>query len=300
MEKLLVAAAVTVALLSGAGITLILFDLFRIPTVRTSAALSASVHRANRKRRSGSWFDRVMANVAGFLAGKITLNESRRQKLESDLACADMKITPEMHMANCTVKALIAAAVTLPPALIFTPVILLTPLTAIAVFSAEYNAPSKKIEAHREAIEYELPLLVSRISNTLESGRSRDVLAILNSYRRNAGPDLGRELTVTVADMQSGNARAALARLEARVGSTLLSDVSRGLIAVMDGNDPIGYWASLSARLADNQRQLLMRKAGKIPAKINRLSFCLLACVMIVYLVVIGYEIVASLGVIFG
>ncbi len=105
---------------------------------------------------------------------------------------------------------------------------------------------------------------------------------------------------MTVADMQSGNARAALTRLESRVGSSLLSDVSRGLIAVMDGNDPVGYWASLSARLTDNQRQILQRKANRVPGKINRLSFCLLACVMILYLVVIGTEIVQSFGVIFG
>ena len=300
METLLIFGVALTALLFGIGVMNILFDIYRVPTFLTSTALSSSVNRARRKRNAGSRFDRAMESLAGYISGKIRLNDSVKRKLEGDLSCAGMKITPEMHVANCILKASIAAAVTFPPAFIFSPAVILPPLAALAVFSSEYSAPSKKIEAHREAIEYELPLLVSRISNTLESGRSRDVLYILNSYRRNAGPDLAAELAVTVADMQSGNARAALTRLESRVGSSLLSDVSRGLIAVMDGNDPVGYWASLSARLTDNQRQILQRKANRFPGRINRLSFCLLACVMILYLVVIGTEIVQSFGVIFG
>ncbi|MCQ2426893.1 MAG: hypothetical protein MJ137_00640 [Clostridia bacterium] len=300
MSKEIVILIILAAAVSGIGSSLIFFDVFRVPTVRTSSALSSAVHRAKRKKAGGSSFDRLMENLAAAISRKIRMNEYRKTAMEGVLASADMKITPEMHIANCIVKTFIAAIVTLPIAFIFPLSLMLTAVTAIAVFSAEYNAPARLTEEHRAAIEYELPLLVSRIANTLESGRSRDVLAILTAYKRNAGYDLGRELAVTIADMQSGNAHAALARLESRVGSTLLSDVTRGLAAVMDGNDPVGYWASLSARLADNQRQILMRKAGKIPSKINTLSFCLLACVMLLYLVVIGTELTESLGILFG
>jgi len=288
------------AIVAGLGIALILYDAFRVPTIKTSSALSSSVHRAKKKRSGGSWVDRVLENLADAASRRIRLDPARRGQLEAVLASADMKITPEKHIANCFIKTLLAVLVTLPLVLVFPLSFMLTVVVALAVFSSEYNAPAVRTEAHKAAIEYELPMLVSRISNMLEGGRSRDVLEILNSYRRSAGSDLGRELAVTVADMQSGNSRAALARLEARVGSTLLSDVTRGLIAVIDGNDPVGYWASLSARLADNQRQLLKRKAQKIPGRINALSFCLLACVMLIYLVVIGIELSESLGVLFG
>lgn len=39
-----------------------------------------------------------------------------------------------------------------------------------------------------------------------------------------------RELEITTADMKSGNLESALTRFETRIGSSMLSDVIRGLI----------------------------------------------------------------------
>lgn len=299
MSGMLVPALRTAAALAGgAGSALILFDIFRVPYFRTSHALSSFVHRSRRKRRGSGRADLLLENLADWISKKVRINESRRMRLETELTAADLKISPEKHVANCIVKGGLAGIATLPLVLFFPPSLLLTALAAVSVYTAAYDGPSKLNAAHREAVEYELPMFVSRIENML--GRTRDVLAVLTSYRRNAGPDMARELGVTIADMQSGNARAALARFESRVGSTMLSDVTRGLIAVMDGNDPVGYWTNLSSRLADYQRQLLMRKAKEMPSKINRLSFILLLCVMLIYAVVIGGELMRSLGVIFG
>ena len=66
---------------------------------------------------------------------------------------------------------------------------------------------------------------------------NRDVLYILDSYRDNAGEDMKQELAITAADMRSGNYEAALTRLESRVGSSMLSDVTRGLIGVLRGDE---------------------------------------------------------------
>ena len=100
--------------------------------------------------------------------------------------------------------------------------------------------------------------------------------------------------------MRSGNYEAALTRLESRVGSAMLSDVVRGLISVLRGDDTTVYWASLSIKFADIQRQLLKMQAQKVPSKVKRLSMVLLFCFMAVYLVVITVEIMSSLGAIFG
>ena len=113
---------------------------------------------------------------------------------------------------------------------------------------------------------------------------------------KNAGKEMGDELEITVADMRSGNYEAALTRLEARVGSTMLSDVTRGLIGVLRGDDTDAYWANLAMKFSDYQRTLLKAEAAKVPAKVKRLSMCLLICFMLMYVLVIGMQIIVSLG----
>ena len=108
------------------------------------------------------------------------------------------------------------------------------------------------------------------------------------------------ELDITVADMKSGNYEAAITRLEARVGSAMMSDVCRGLIGILRGDDTEMYWASLSLKFNDIQRQQLRLQAAKVPRKVKRLSMCLLICFMLVYVVVILSQIMDSIGVLFG
>ena len=177
---------------------------------------------------------------------------------------------------------------------------LATPLVAalaIAMYFKESQGVREKIKEKRQAIEYELPRLVFAIEKTLM--HNRDILAILDSYRENAGDELKRQLSVTVADMRSGNYESALTRLESRVGSSMLSDVVRGLISVLRGDDTTYYWASLSVKFADIQRQILKKEAMKVPSKVKRLSMFLLFCFMAMYVVVLGMEIMTSMGAMF-
>ena len=129
---------------------------------------------------------------------------------------------------------------------------------------------------------------------------SRDVLAILDAYKETAGSELKRELEITVADMRSGNYEVALTRLEARVGSTMMSDVTRGLIGVIRGDETSVYWGSLVLKFSDYQRQNLKTEASKAPKKVRKLSMVLLICFMLVYVAVIGEVLLSSLGGLFG
>ena len=123
---------------------------------------------------------------------------------------------------------------------------------------------------------------------------------MLESYAKNAGRYMKHELDITVADMKSGNYEAAITRLESRVGSAMMSDVCRGLIGILRGDDTEMYWASLSLKFNDIQRQQLRLQAQKVPRKVKRLSMCLLICFMLVYVVVILSQIMDSIGVLFG
>ena len=89
----------------------------------------------------------------------------------------------------------------------------------------------------------------NRMQNVLNAAgfkNSRDVLSMLEHYKGNAGEDFRRELDIVCADMRSGSYEAALTRFEARMNSPQLSDVVRGLIGVLRGDDGAMYFQMLT------------------------------------------------------
>lgn len=283
------------SVLVGFGVFFITADFARIPLLKTSRAVA---HLSKRQQKKTPSIEIWLQDLAVWISKHLRLNEYKRIQLRSDLQTANMNITPELHIANAIVKALLCLLL-VPFALFVFP--LITPLVvvlAVTMYAKESRGIQNKIKARRDAIEYELPRLVFTIENTLS--HSRDVLSILDEYRKNAGAELQYELDITVADMRSGNYESALTRLEARVGSSMLSDVVRGLISLLRGDETAVYWSALSIKFADYQRQMLKTKAQKVPGKIKRLSMVLLLCFTSFYLVVIIVEVLHSLGVMFG
>ena len=286
---------IIIGVLCGVGLFYVLADLYKIPYYKTSRAVESISKKQNNKT---SFLEVWLGGLAKKLSGKIKINEFKRIQLESDLLSAQMDITPEMFKANAIVKAFIVGIFAIPMLFIFpifSPVVL---FLAIFLYNSEVKSVGKRIKAKRAKIEYELPRLVFTIEKTLK--HSRDVLYMLDSYRETAGSELKHELDITVADMKSGNYEGAITRLESRVGSSMMSDICRGLIGILRGDDTEMYWASLSLKFNDAQRQQLRLEAQKIPKKVNRLSMCLLVCFLLTYIVVILDQIANSIGVLFG
>lgn len=284
-----------IGVLCGIGMFFILADCKRIPYMKTSKAVENISKRGKEKT---SYLDVWLKGIATWLAKHIKLNEFKRSQLESDLKTAQIDITPEMFRANAIVKAAVIGVFAIPVFFIFpllSPVIL---FMAVFLYIRENKSVGARIREKRRRIEYELPRLVFTIEKTLK--HNRDVLYMLESYAKHAGPEMRVELDITIADMRSGNYEAAITRLESRVGSSQMSDVCRGLISIIRGDDTEMYWASLSIKFSDIQRQQLRLQAQKIPRKVKRLSMCLLLCFMLIYIVVILEQIMSSIGVLFG
>ena len=125
------------------------------------------------------------------------------------------------------------------------------------------------------------------------------MLGIVDNYRRSAGGAFAAELDILVADMRSGSYEAALTRFEARINSPLLSDIVRGLIGVLRGDDGAVYFQMLSHDMKQLELQRLKAKAMKIPPKIRVFSFALLMCFLFTYLAIIVFEVVNSLSKLF-
>ncbi len=277
------------------GLGYILADVFKIPKYPVSKAISTLGKRQKNKTNP---LDIWLGDLANQIASRLKLNEYKRLQLKVDLESADMNLSPEQYVANAIVKALFIGAFAI-PFLFFAPIISIIVIAiAIAIYYGEYKKVSKIIKEKRRKIEYELPRLVSSIDKTLV--HSRDVLGILDSYKEHAGEELKRELEITVADMRSGNYEVALTRLESRVGSSMMSDVTRGLVSVIRGDKTDVYWGNLVLKFSDYQRTLLKNEANKAPKKVRKLSMALLFYFMMIYVVVIGQVLISSLGGMFG
>lgn len=286
---------IIVGILGGIACYFILADLLRVPYMRTSKAIRNLAKLQNEKT---SGLDIWLGNFASSIAKRMKMNEYKKQELEVDLKTAQMRISPEMFTANAIVKSLIIGVLAIPMFFIFpifSPVIL---VLAFIMYRIYMKSVGMKIKDKRAKIENDLPRLVATIEKTLK--RDRSITNILREFSKNAGPELKYELDIVLADIQSGNEEAAITRLEARVGSTMMTDVCRGLIMLVHGDAAEIYWASLVMKFSEHQRTMLKTEAEKIPRKVRRLSICLLLCFMLIYIVVILSQIMSSFGVMFG
>lgn len=279
------------AIFAATGIGFLLAERLKLP----SRAASRAMHSMGRNRKDKpNPLTLLMRELSGRLAGKLRLNEYHRAQLEADLRTGDMTQTPEQFVAENIVRAGTVAVLAVPVVFVSKLLAVLLLVAAVLFYRLGSMTLRKKIGARRARIELELPRFVANIEKTLP--HSRDVLAMLESYRAGAGEEFGRELDITVADMRSGNDEAALTRLEARVGSSALSDVVRGLIGILHGEDNGVYWANLSLKFSETGRQNLREQAGKVPKRVRRLSLVLLGCFFLIYIVVIGEVLLNSLG----
>ena len=290
-----IALQILIAAIAAVGLGCILADVFKIPKYPVSKAITSLGKRKNKKTNP---LDIWLGDLANLIASKLKLNEYKRLQLKIDLESADMTLSPEQYVANAIVKALFIGAFAI-PFLFFAPIIsAIVVAIAVVIYFSEYKKVGNVIKEKRRQIEAELPRLVSNIDKTLV--HSRDVLGILDSYREHAGEELRRELDITVADMRSGNYEVALTRLESRVGSAMMSDVTRGLVSVIRGDKTDVYWGNLVLKFSDYQRTLLKNEANKAPKRVRKLSMALLFCFMLVYVAVIGQVLLSSLGGMFG
>ena len=262
------------------GMFLLTADLLRLPRLATQRAMLSVGRQEKKQARS------VEALLMGWAI--------KRGRLKNTLAAAGLNMTPEEYTAFAMVKTGAVLLTVIPCLLIFPMLALIVVLLAVAVYFKEIRRAEEKLSAKRDEIEAELPRFVATI--TQELAASRDVLSMIEHYKQNSGPVFSAELDVLTADMRSGSYEAALTRFEARFNSPLLSDIVRGLIGVLRGDNGVHYFQMLSHDMKQLELQRLKAKAMKIPPKIRVFSFVLLMCFLVTYLSIIIYEIIHSLG----
>lgn len=285
MTFLIIAFGILLAL----GLFFILADILRLPSLATQKAMQSAGKQGKEKIKS---IDILLLGWAVKLAKYIPIDEYKRNRMKNTLSASGINMTPEEYMASAIVKSgLIAVGVI--PCLVILP--LLAPILlflSILIYFKEIRKADEELKEKREKIEKELPRFVATIIQELKA--SRDVLSMLENFKNNAGEDFANQLDILTADMRSSSYEAALTRFEARINSPMLSDITRGLIGVLRGDDGSMYFQMLSHDMKQLELQRLKAEAMKIPPKIRVFSFIMLMCFMMTYMAIIIYEIIRS------
>ena len=268
--------------------------LIKHPRLATELAL---ISAGRRERSLVKALEALILGWALKLAPLIRMDEYKYRRLESKLTAAGLDMTPQVYTAYSILKPCLILLGIIPCLLILPILSPLIVVLAVLTWFKESRRADELVKARMELIEGELPRFVATIHQELAA--SRDVLRILENYKKHAGPDFGRELDVLTADMRSSSYEAALIRFEARMGSAIISDIVRGLIGILRGDDGRMYFQMLSHDLKALELQRLKAKAAKIPPRIRVFSFIMLMCFMMTYIVIIVYQIVNSLGSLF-
>lgn len=281
-------------ILLAAGLYLILAGILKLPTMDTAKAM---LNTGRKNKKTSKTVDAWLMLAAVKVSKHVHMDEYKHSRMVNILKAAGISMTPEVYSAYAITK---AGAILLGviPCLLVLP--LLSPvliILAVLTYFKEIRKADEQLKEKREQIEGELPRFVSTIEQTLKA--SRDVLAMMENYKKNAGPAFARELDVLTADMRSSSYEAALTRFEARLNSPMLSDIFRGLIGVLRGDDSAVYFQMLAHDFKALELQRLKSQAQKIPPKIRIFSFVMLMCFLLTYMAIIVMQILSSLGTMF-
>ena len=276
------------------GLFFILADVLKLPTIATEKAI---INMGNKGKVKVSGLDVQIANLSTKLAKFIKLDEYKEIRLKNMLIAGGINKNPQEYTANCIVKALLIGIWTIPSLLIFPLIAPVFLIIGILTYFKEYQKADELLKGKREKIETELPRFVATITQELKN--SRDVLKILDNYKHSASEVFAKELDMLTADMRSGGYETALTRFEAKINSPLLSDIVRGLISVLRGDNAVVYFEMLSHDMKQLELQKLKQVANKIPAKIRKYSFVMLMCFLGIYLTVLIYQLITSMSTLF-
>ena len=240
-----------VFILTACGLFLLLSGILRLPTLRSGRAI---VRAGKKEKKLQKVLDTFYMDGAVYLGKYIGMNVYKKNRMQNVLNAAGFKMSPETYMAYAYLKAGSVFLLILPALYFFPLLAIFLVLLGVMVYYKETGKAEEVLKEKREQIEGELYRFVSTISQELKN--SRDVLSMLEHYKGNAGEDFRRELDIVCADMRSGSYEAALTRFEARMNSPQLSDVVRGLIGVLRGDDGAMYFQMLTHDFKQAELQL--------------------------------------------
>ncbi|WP_352415071.1 hypothetical protein [Oscillibacter ruminantium] len=237
--------------------------------------------------------------LAEKIAPRLELDPIKQSQTAALLRNLGHAENPELFHAQALAGSLFAAALCAILLLFSVPFGLVgMGLAGISFYRKRQKMLEKELAAKRAAIERELPQFASTIRQSL--GTTRDVVAILSSYRRVCGPALAGEIDKTINDMTTGNAERAIRALESRVASPKLGQLTRGLLAVLRGDDQRMYFDVLAEEYRKSQNEEVERELLRRPQKLYPYMGAMFVGFALMLVVSLGTEILSGIHQYFG
>ena len=247
-------------------------------------------------REKSSVFD-ALTPVAVWVAKQIRLPELSKAEWQKKFTILGIKTTPEQYIAQAIVSA-VAVFLLFNIIAIWVPiVILLSAFVAINFYRQTIGYVNKRLEQRRLEIQDELPHFASVIAQYLK--QTRNVLQILESYKTVASDTLAEELTITIADMKTGHHETALHRMGNRLNSAELSQIVRGLQAVVRGEDQRLYFEVLQAELRKSATDIRKKKEQLRAMRLNPYRIAIVGLIIVSLFYGMGHYFLSSLATFF-
>ena len=275
------------ALIFAFGFWLIVQSLFLHDSSSNGTAALRQIAKWEQKETS-LWDVSVLQKLCRLAERFVYLEETAREQLARKLSRAGYSLTPESFtsrkyviLAGGVLGAIFCAL------LQFWVGIILAALLTLYGMLRQKEMLTSRLQEKDTAISMEMPRFVRTVCRNLRS--NRDVYAVIQSYRKVAGPVLGAELDILLANMRAGSVNAALQQFQIRLGSeaafrfcTALMETERGI----DQTATLEYLADDMAREAKlNIQKTLSLRPGKM--RMTYLPAAGVCAAMILYVLIV-------------
>lgn len=298
----IVCAAVTAVVFYG--VYSVLVNGWNLPSMRSILiirALTAST-------RDIALSDRLVVPVARKIEPHIQLNPYTKNRLEAELRSAGMaEISPERYTAMSIAfgvlvllpgLAFVFAGVALNISLLL---IVATGLIACSVVAgiSKQREVRRIAKRRRGRIELEIPKMTDSVLHSLSKHeRSEDVKKILRDYQRIAGPDMAKEISYILAEIETasiGGVESAFRRAEIRLNSDNARSLLRGLIGINNGEDMRTYLEGIAIEMNEGQIEFATRVAKRRPNELIVPIWIVMGAMALMIFVLIGTTVITDL-----
>lgn len=228
-----------------------------------------------------------ISKTAKKVAPYISLDPIKKEALQRDLVTVNNPASPEMFYAEGYITAALYSLAGVVLLLISVPLGIAVMLGCFfAIYNQEISKLQKTLIKRRKLIERELPQFSGTIRQNLNT--TRDIVTILESYRKVCGETLLLEINKTLNDVKTGNAELALKAFDARIASPKLSELIRGLIGLTHGDDQKLYFDLLTEDYIKAQNEEVKKELLARPAKLKPFIITLLISMILMFVAAIG------------
>lgn len=243
------------------------------------------------KERLDPWAIFPLKQLLSVASRLVYVDETTGVKLGKDLEKAGLPITPKVYMARKYLTAFLGISLTaICFVLRFYFGVFVFLLVTVFALMKQRDALNEKIRKKELAISQEMPRFVRTLCRSLKS--DRDLVSVIGSYRKIARPELGGELDILLAEMQSGNTQSALVHFENRIGSSEVFRLCAALRDISMGIDQTATLAYMADDMARSAKENIKRELSLRPGKMRRTYYPAIGvCIAMILYVLVVYVI---------